>query len=298
MRIIPLSEVVKMEPEELVLAVSATVKAVFDPKEGGQGDKAYKFQDIILKDGKTEFKMTIKDRFDWTMPSDWKNKKILVNCTKSDKHGFTGVKVKDGSYIPKGKTKADEIKQTVLWVTATGEIALEGATGDEGTRAANTDETTPPPAESSKGTAQRDTQPASNGNDGKPNFNPARKGMLPLANMYFMAYGAAEYVSACRVATGKPEFTPAELQACCATLFIESAKCGLIGIMPTMSLKGHLHPPGSPEEAAAREAAKAEADRKAKEAAERERERIAAEAAKKAAATKPAEENLDEDVPF
>lgn len=279
-----------MQADEVVPAVCATVKQVYKPKKGGEGDKAYKFQDVILIDGKVEFKMTIKDRFDWDMPNDWKGKRIMVNC-HSGTRGLTGVKIKDTSYDgEKGR-----VEQVVLWVTGTGEIALEGAEGGKGTRSQGNDEGTPPPSQQQQQQPKSDSTPPPAGS-GKPNFGAVKKKLLPFANLYFLTCDAANYVSKCREKVGSPAFTADELQACRATLFIEYAKNGDMSVVPNMPLLEHLHAPGSPEaKAAAEQAAKAAEEEKKKKAEAEEAERIkkAAEERKKKAA-----ESEEEDVPF
>lgn len=298
MRILKLSEVAQMSPDEIVPCVIATVKQIYKPKKGGEGDNAYKFQDVILKDGDTEFKMTIKDRFDWDMPDNWKGKKVVVNSHQGSK-GLTGVKIKDTSYEKNGK----KVEQVVLWVTSTGEIALEGAEGDTGSRSSERSEPAPQSGGNSGGQSAPPATPPPAQQGGKPNFGAIKKGMLPLLNLYFLTFDGVEYINKCLVKSGKPEMDAEDKRAARATIFIECMKGGHLPNVPAMPLLEHLHVPGSPEAKAAEEAAKAaaaEAERKKKEEEERKRreeeERIAAANAAKRKAE--AAKNDDEDVPF
>jgi hypothetical protein len=146
MRLVPISEILNdLEVDETVLAVRGTVKRVWDRNEGTGDNGDWSVQNVVISDGKKELKVAV-----WNhdpIPVKWKGKEVLIECSKSEKHGWVGVKTEDNEH--KGKITRQ------LKVTKAGEINLaserdEGGGDDEPApdkkKSAPTDDETPAPA--------------------------------------------------------------------------------------------------------------------------------------------------------
>lgn len=293
MRIIPLANIASMEDGEIVPAVNAVIKKVFDVREGtGKNKKPYKFQDIILEDGDLEVKVTFNDCE--SIPRKKEGDKIVLNCS-TNKHGLTGVKIKWDDYIP--DRAPDGYKgQNIIWVTPSAEIAYEG-TGDSGGRSQA-------PAEDSPRQAAN-TNPAPTSLPGGANKAEAlgivKKVIARAANILVLAIEGAEYAADVVEKSKGIKIPPEARAAHASTLFIEACHHGAMKVIPIVDLRT-FDPAKEKEKAKSAQAAegddkaKAEAERKARE----EKERAEAEAARKAREERERKEReaIDEDVPF
>lgn len=95
MRILTIKEVLLMGPGELVPGISAVLKAVLGRRAGGDGDKAWTLETIMLQDGKDELKCCI-----WNhekLSASMKGKKIWIMSRESEK-GLSGIKMEDNEW--------------------------------------------------------------------------------------------------------------------------------------------------------------------------------------------------------
>lgn len=118
-----------MEAGMPVPCIKGTVKRVFDPvtgiaKSGTNKGKPYRFEKLVLTDGKEEITVTLSGR----EPFDKKlvGKPIYIVAYNGE-HGWTGVKTKDDTWKDKD---GEERTSRVLWVTSTAEITV----GDPGAK--------------------------------------------------------------------------------------------------------------------------------------------------------------------
>lgn len=114
MRVIPLSEVLLMEPGEIVTATKGKLKSVFERNTGTNEHGDWSLQNLVITDGAAEIKVKVGDRD--AIPQAWKGKLIYLNSINGEK-GITGLKIKSDTY--KGTTSK------ILSATPTAEIGLE-----------------------------------------------------------------------------------------------------------------------------------------------------------------------------
>jgi hypothetical protein len=209
MRIVPIKEALAYGAGETVPSVRGRITDVSKQIAGGQGEKAWKFQKLTIKDDSGEIVAKIWDRD--PIPHTVKGQTAVLSCKEGDK-GLTGIKAKEDDY--RG------VKSTILNITSTGIIDIGG-----GSAAAASE--TAPAAQSSPAATQHanPAAPASNGN-GSVNLSGEAK---EIARGYYRVMSAAHEM---RLAwdKGHPDFkmTPEHFQAACASLFIHCDKRGMI----------------------------------------------------------------------
>jgi hypothetical protein len=119
-RIIPVAELAAMEDGEPIMAVRGVLTKVYPPFEGDNDNGHWSFQKAMFKDKTGTAQVKFKDQPD---RRHYQGKEVLLQCIKTEKGSFTGVKVKDDEY--QGKTTR------LIWVTPSADIGLaeEGANG-------------------------------------------------------------------------------------------------------------------------------------------------------------------------
>jgi hypothetical protein len=124
MRLIPISEILEMEDDEKVRACRGTIKTVYQQSSGTNEHGDWSLQNLIIKDRTGEIKVKLKDHDE--VPKNWAGKEVLIECFKSEKHGWVGVQAKHDTW--KKKTS------TILYVTKAGEFGLytEGSDSEGG----------------------------------------------------------------------------------------------------------------------------------------------------------------------
>lgn len=123
-----IQEVLKMAEDLPILQFKGTFKNIYKPRVNKAGAaKAYHYQDTIVTDKSgQEIKLTISDHAE--IPQSEIGKTFFFSCTKSDKHGWIGVKTKDNEY--------DGKITRLIMVTKTGLIESADAPGAENTQQA------------------------------------------------------------------------------------------------------------------------------------------------------------------
>lgn len=192
MRIVPLQEVLKLDPGEVVPCVKARIKTIHDRKTGTGQYGAWSVQNIQLTDVSG---VTIKAGV-WNrpaIPSDWRGK-IVVISSNEGKKGLAGVKVKEEEYRGQ-KNKSLEVADSALFEVA-------GMPEDAPPSAAATQ--TPPPAQNAAPAAngaQRQahengaTEPPQRGPNPEDGIKLARKCAGRHANALSIAFDAAWHVA-------------------------------------------------------------------------------------------------------
>lgn len=216
MRIIPLSEVLKMEPGETVASIRATVKAIFDRNTGTNSHGDWSLQGAMLIDASgVEIKAVIKDRD--PIPAAWKNKSIIISCHNGDK-GLTGIKAKDDEY--RGKVTR------ILSVTPSAVIELA-----ENTHAESEPEPEEPPARTEAAPAKSQTtkpaaeKPANGGHES--DDLGVKQALNRMANLYLHCLIATDYVRKTWEEREKRAMPQEQVQAVTSALFIQSTRQGM-----------------------------------------------------------------------
>ena len=112
-----------MEDGEQVLCVRGKLNKLFKTRSGETGGKPWKFQDGELAGDGAHVKITFANRED-NIPQTWVGQEVVIECSKSEKHGWIGAKIKANEY-PEGTFN------NVLWVTSTGIVTCPAMEGGE-----------------------------------------------------------------------------------------------------------------------------------------------------------------------
>ncbi len=115
-RIVPIGEVLKMEPGEIPPVVRGKCVNVWKYRAGDGKDGPYSFQDIVLEDGGEKLTVTVKNRdeFGW---KEIKEKEVTIIAGRHSNNGkLIGVEVYENDYNGK--------KELRLRVTPSAEIII------------------------------------------------------------------------------------------------------------------------------------------------------------------------------
>jgi len=218
MRVVPLSQVFKLDHDEPIPSVKGTVKKIY-PRSAGTNEKgSWSFQNFVLTGEGTEITVKMKDREE--LPKGFLNRLVYIVSNQGEK-GMSGVKAKDDEY--KEKTTR------VIWVTPSASIDL--LTDEGGNDAPRNQEPPrqqePPPRQSSPAPASAPA-PTSDGN-----LKEVRATLMQNANLYLLCSKAVENV----VAAGyKKSFNRdmdvQQKQGATASLFIQMTRSGMQSQMP------------------------------------------------------------------
>lgn len=99
MQVSKISELLVMQHDMPVMAVSGVVDSVFERNTGTNAHGDWAIQNIVIKDGKDKIKVKVTDRE--ALPMTIRGLKIYLCCTNTNS-GWQGLKVKEDTY--KGKT--------------------------------------------------------------------------------------------------------------------------------------------------------------------------------------------------
>jgi hypothetical protein len=113
------ADLATMEDGEAILAVRGTLVKVYEHKAGESKNGAYSFQNATLKDKTGSATVKFKDVAD---KAHLRGKEVLLQCIKTEKGSFTGVKIKDETF--KDKTTR------FIWVTPSADIGLAEENGN------------------------------------------------------------------------------------------------------------------------------------------------------------------------
>jgi hypothetical protein len=118
-------EMLELEPEMPVLCARGILKTIYDHKTGPTKDGGtYSLQNGYFSDSTGDIKFCCSGRK--ALDPFLKGREVVLECIKSQKGGFTGVKIKEETY--QGKTKK------VLWITGSAkmEVVTAPASGGNG----------------------------------------------------------------------------------------------------------------------------------------------------------------------
>jgi hypothetical protein len=118
-RVIPVAELATMDDGEPIMVLRGVLTKVYDRSSGTNSNGDWSLQGAVLKDktGETPVKFNGFDD-----QKHLKGKEVLLECTKSSKGAFTGVKIKDDEW--KGKITR------YAWVTASANVGLAEENGN------------------------------------------------------------------------------------------------------------------------------------------------------------------------
>lgn len=115
-RIVPISEVLKMEPGEIPPVVRGKCVNVWKYRSGEGKDGPYSFQDIVLEDGGEKLTVTVKNRDEYPW-KEIKEKEVTIIAGRHSNNGkLIGVEVYENDYNGK--------KELRLRVTPSAEIII------------------------------------------------------------------------------------------------------------------------------------------------------------------------------
>lgn len=177
------------------------------PVSGGEGDKAYKFQNATLTQDGASIRVVFSNRED--VPQSLAGQKIIAKCRKNDK-GMYGMKRKEGREY-QGK-RPDEI-----WIYAGAELSSAGDAPVE---------------------APQSSQPSAtnSNNDSKDQVTEAKKRLLQMGNAMSMCYDTALWVAKTQEEKNDYIMTEAQVQTMASSFFIKSDRDGVIASIPNTPL--------------------------------------------------------------
>ena len=112
-RIIPVAELAALVDGEPIMAVRGVLTKIYPPFEGDNDNGHWSFQKAMFKDKTGTAQVKFKDLGD---QRHLQGKEVLLQCIKTEKGAFTGVKVKDDEYNSK--------VTRLIWVTPSADIGL------------------------------------------------------------------------------------------------------------------------------------------------------------------------------
>lgn len=177
------------------------------PITGGEGDKAYKFQNATLTQDGASIRIVFSNRED--VPQSLAGQKVIAKCKKNDK-GLYGLKRKQGREY-QGK-RPDEI-----WVYAGAELSSAGASSPEPTSS--------PSSQPSKSEPTGDA------------VTEAKKRLIQMGNAMSMCYDTALWVAKTQEEKNDYVMTEAQVQAMASSFFIKSDRDGVVASIPKTPIK-------------------------------------------------------------
>lgn len=207
---------------DIVKCVHCKIKKLFSKiRKGGDGDRKYEFQDgVVVDEDGTEMSICFSKN---TQPQSAEGKWVTIRSKKTEAHGTQGVKFEINEWEDNGETK----RKKLLKVTGSAEIEYVGGGGG---------------AASSSGGSSSTQQQSS----GQHSPGPAKSNAHPkdvLRDMLDCHHTIALLVNEKYGDGASPEFK----QGAVNTLFIESAKSGLIpDFAKRYSKKVYPAPPKDP----------------------------------------------------
>lgn len=199
-------------PKELIqMSAGAVPEAVTgvltnlqeNPVSGGEGDKAYKFQNATLTQDGASIRVVFSNRPD--VPQALAGQKIIAKCRKNDK-GLFGLKRKQGREY-QGK-RPDEI-----WIYAGADVSSAGEAQAE----------TPQQTQSNVSNEAR-----ANVDD----LTAVKKKLVQMGNAMSMCYDTALWVAKTQEERNDYVMTEAQVQAMASSFFIKSDRDGVIANIP------------------------------------------------------------------
>jgi hypothetical protein len=223
MRVVSIGEVKQLDHKETVPSIRGIIKAVFKPNTGSNDKGPWSIQNVVIKDGSGEIKVSLRNH-EIEVPASAKNQPILIACKESDK-GKTGVYAEDDEY--RGKV------ERILKVTGSATVQI----GNGSVQAQSTPE--PPrrhevPPDSEQDLAQRGlapTQPRTNGNgngNGNGHADKVRDAAKVRARDYYRVLEAVQEMRQAWDAKHPAALmTDGHFQAACASVFIKLDRDGV-----------------------------------------------------------------------
>tara|TARA_R100000734_G_C3318744_1_gene113316 strand:+ start:4521 stop:5147 length:627 start_codon:yes stop_codon:yes gene_type:complete len=178
-----------------------------NPVSGGEGDKAYKFQNATLTQDGASIRVVFSNRPD--VPQALAGQKVIAKCKKNDK-GLYGLKRKQGREY-QGK-RPDEI-----WVYAGAELSSAGSSSPESTSS--------PSSQPSKSEPTGDA------------VTEAKKRLIQMGNAMSMCYDTALWVAKTQEEKNDYVMTEAQVQAMASSFFIKSDRDGVVSSIPKTPIK-------------------------------------------------------------
>lgn len=208
-----LANVLEFEDGMVVPDVSGLVEAVYEEKTGGEGDKAWRKQDLKLVDGNASCYVNIWDPK--VALEGFKGKRITLS-SKKNKGKLDGLKVE----VYNGKKK--------LVLGRSGGISIEGATEEPSTDAPAPQEGASAPKAGSRVEY-----------DSAARYEPktAKQLLYQSSQAYLDVVAAANHVRKQALEQFEIAIAPDHFQALCATLFIKLDKSGFVATYPTHAPK-------------------------------------------------------------
>lgn len=259
MQILTIPQVKQSPPDMAITGLKGRVKTIYERKSGETDGREWTMQDIVLTDGAMELKATLANR----EPADpaWNGKELYFTANHSDKHGWTGLKVKENKYQGKTTLKLQVSKSATIELAPPQQV-MEKPAEDQIPGAEVPPKNVMPmdpkarvlqslidsgvsPEDAAKTVAgmrfaseapKSAAKPVETSAVGKVKIHLAQAG-----NLYLICLKATEYIARVANDMGCP-MTPDHLQACCSTLFINADRAGCIAMLPAKPLPDFVKP--------------------------------------------------------
>lgn len=124
-QVTPCSDIQTMDPDDIVKCIRGKIETLWPRKAGQKDNKPWSFQNGTLRDGSGVVKFTLSGR-DELPVNEFKGKTVVFMANHGDKHGWTGLKVKENDYAD----DHPKFGKLLLWVTGSAEISAGGTASD------------------------------------------------------------------------------------------------------------------------------------------------------------------------
>jgi hypothetical protein len=222
MRLVSLSEIPALEDGEPIPSVAGKIRQVYQRYSGTNARGDWALQDFVLSDGENEVVCKVGNMDDF---SDMQGRDVVIECTKSDKHGLIGVKKFVDNYEGKIQHKI-KLTGSCRIMNDTGRLLnnLSGG-GVESRHAHEYIEEKPRRSDTTNGISGSSVPPtAQNG------VTEARQHLMRASNLYCLCVKAVDTVIAPKLPAVAQ--TSDMFQAAVGTLFIEASRAGYVQKMP------------------------------------------------------------------
>jgi hypothetical protein len=270
MRLVSLSEIPGLDDGEPIPSLAGRVEKVYQRHTGTSSYGDWSFQDFILSDGENTVTCKAKnmDPFD-----DMQGRDVVIECSKSDKHGLTGVTKLIDNYEGKiqhkikltGSCKIRNANGTLSGGVTRVDTGLSESpaqptdkTGASGSNApdartlsavsAPTEPDAPQPTHSIAGKTEGEAREGAQSREGtttqsmrdsrggtQNGVTEARQHLMRASNLYCLCVKAVDTVIAPKLPLVAQ--TSDMFQAAVGTLFIEASRAGLVQKMPGKTIE-------------------------------------------------------------
>jgi len=226
-KVYSVAEIKELDDDTIVHSFKGKITKLYPPKKGESDRGPWSFQNVFLKDPDgDEIKATLKDRDE--LPKAFTGKDVIILSSKSEKHGWVGVKAKDDEY--NGKTTR------VLWITKAASITKGGSVeADESDGEEAEPEERPKHHENEKEDGDLGPEVASDNP-----LDAAKDYLMRRGNLMMLCWKAGLFVAQKCDGMSNAKFgvRNEDFQALVTTLFISADRAGIADALPTHPLAG------------------------------------------------------------